>query len=150
MRAGKFIRFDRRRERLRLTAPARDRRNDFRADGAAGRLRDSRHGHRAAPLDVRSSDHVRVNSGLEACISRDLLRRPRSHARPRDPRACGGDGRREGNLRGHHGESRCARNPGRAYECGWRGVSRYMWPLAKLLASAWLPIDAPSFQPIMR
>jgi hypothetical protein len=30
-------------------------------------------------------------------------------------------------------EPRCARNPGHAYECGWRGVSRYMWPLAILL-----------------
>jgi hypothetical protein len=27
-----------------------------------------------APVDVRSLDHVRVSSGLEACISRDLLR----------------------------------------------------------------------------
>jgi hypothetical protein len=27
-----------------------------------------------APVDVRSLDRVRVSSGLEACISRDLLR----------------------------------------------------------------------------
>ena len=59
---------------LRLTAGARDRRNDHRADGAAGRLRDSRHGHHAAPLHVRSLDRVRVSSGLEACSSRDLWR----------------------------------------------------------------------------
>lgn len=39
--------------RLRLIAPARDRRNDRRADGAAGRLRDSRHGRHAALLHVR-------------------------------------------------------------------------------------------------
>ena len=59
---------------LRLTARARDHRNDRRADGAAGRLQDSRHGHHAAPLHVRSLDRVRVSSGLEACISPDLLR----------------------------------------------------------------------------
>ena len=59
---------------LRLTAGARDHRNDHRPDGAAGRLRDSRHGHNAAPLHARSLDRVRVRSGLEACSSRDLLR----------------------------------------------------------------------------
>ena len=122
---------------LRLTARARDRRNDHRADGAAGRLRDSRHGHHAAPLHVRSLDRVHVSSGLEACISRDLRYRPRSHVRPRDPRAYGGDGRREDNPRGRHDEPRCARISGHAYECGWRGVSRCMWPSAMLLASAW-------------
>jgi hypothetical protein len=90
-------------------------------------------------------DRVRVSSGLEACISRDLWRRPRSHVRPRDPRAYGGDGRREDNPRGRHGEPRCARISGHAHECGWRGVSRCMWSLAMLLASAWLPIDAPPF-----
>jgi hypothetical protein len=56
---------------LKLTARARDRRNDRHADGAAGRLRDSRHGHHAAPLHVRSLDRARVSSGLEACSSRD-------------------------------------------------------------------------------
>ena len=130
---------------LRLTAGARDHRNDHRADGAAGRLRDSRRGHHAAPLHARSLDRVRVSSGLEACISRDLWRRPRSHVRPRDPRAYGGDGRREDNPRGRHGEPRCARISGHAHECGWRGVSRCMWSLAMLLVSAWLPIDAPPF-----
>ena len=59
---------------LRLTGRYRDHRNDHRADGAADRLRDSRHGHRAAPLHVRSLDRVRVSSGLQACSSRDLWR----------------------------------------------------------------------------
>ena len=59
---------------FRLIAPVHDRRNDRRADGAGGRLRDSRHGHHAGPLHVRNLDRVRVSSGLEACISRDLLR----------------------------------------------------------------------------
>ena len=45
---------------LKLTARARDHRNGRRADGAAGRLRDSRHGHHAGPLHVRSLDRVRV------------------------------------------------------------------------------------------
>ena len=45
---------------LRLTARARDHRNDHHADGAAGRLRGSRHGHHAAPLHVRSLDRVHV------------------------------------------------------------------------------------------
>ena len=62
------------RERLRPTAWARDRRNDHHADGAAGRLRDSRRGHHAAPLHVRSLDRVRVSSGVEVCSSRDLWR----------------------------------------------------------------------------
>ena len=53
---------------------ARDHRNDRRVDGAVGRRRDSRHGRHVAPVDVRSLDCVRVSSGLEACISRDLLR----------------------------------------------------------------------------
>jgi hypothetical protein len=30
----------------------------------------------------------------------------------------------EDNPRGRHGEPRCARISGHAYECGWRGVSR--------------------------
>ena len=88
---------------LRLTAGARDHRNDHRADGAAGRLRDSRHGHHAAPLHVRSLDRVRVSSGLRVCISRDLWRQPRWHVRRRDRRAYGGDGRREDNPHGRHG-----------------------------------------------
>jgi hypothetical protein len=88
---------------LRLTAGAHDNRNDRRADGAAGRLRDSRHGHHAAPLHVRSLDRARVSSGLRVCISQDLWRQPRWHVRRRDSRAYGGDGRREDNPHGRHG-----------------------------------------------
>ena len=133
---------------LRLTARDRDHRNDHRADGAAGLLRDSRRGHHAAPLHVRSLDRVRVSSGLEACISRDLWRRPRSHVRPRDPRAYGGDGRREDNPRGRHGEPRCARISGHACECGWHGVSRCMWPCRCSLPALGCP-EAPSFRSTM-
>jgi hypothetical protein len=111
---------------LRLAALARDHRNDHRADGAADRPQDSRYGHHAAPLHVRSLDRARACSGLEVCIARDLSSRSRSHARPRDPRACDGDGHREDSPHGRHGELQCARNPGHAYECGWRDVSRYM------------------------
>jgi hypothetical protein len=59
---------------VRLAVLARGHRNDHHADGAAGRPRDSRRGRHAAPVHVRSLDRVRVSSGLEACISRDLLR----------------------------------------------------------------------------
>jgi hypothetical protein len=59
---------------IRLTARARDHRNDRRADGAAGRLQDSRHGHHAAPLRVRNLDRVCAGNGLQACIARDLWR----------------------------------------------------------------------------
>lgn len=103
---------------LRLTARARDRRNDRRADGAAGRPQDSQYGRHAAPVDVRSLDCGRVSSALQACIARDLSSSPRSHARPRDPRAYDGDGRREDNQRGHRGGSRCARNAAHGCECG--------------------------------
>ena len=130
---------------LRLAARARDHRNDHRADGAADRPQDSRYGHHAAPLHVRSFDRARACSGLEVCIARDLSSRSRSHARPRDPRACGGDGHREDSQHGRHGELQCARNPGHAYECGWRGVSQYMrsweYPL-RTLDSYRCPINA--------
>ena len=61
-------------EALRLTARGRDHRNDHRVDGAAGRLRGSRYGHHAEPVHVRNLDRACVRSGLEACISPDLLR----------------------------------------------------------------------------
>ena len=75
---ARAVRFDHRSGRpLRLTARARDHHNDHHGDDAAARLQDSRHGHHAAPLHVRSLDRVRVSSALQACTSRDLLRCPR-------------------------------------------------------------------------
>jgi hypothetical protein len=131
---ARAVRFDRRSGRsLRLTARARDHHNDHHGDDAAARPQDSRHGHHAAPLHVRSLDRARASSGLEACIARDLWHRPRWRAHPRDPRACDADGHHEGNPHGRHGEPQCARNSGHVYECGSRGVSRYMRPLAMLL-----------------
>ena len=72
---ARAVRFDHHSGRpLRLTARARDRRNDRRGDGAAGRSRDSRDGHHAAPLHARSLDRARVSRLVEACTSRDLRR----------------------------------------------------------------------------
>ena len=147
---ARAVRFDHRSGRpLRLTARARDHHNDHHGDDAAARLQDSRHGHHAAPLHVRSLDRARASSGLEACIARDLWRRPRWRAHPRDPHACDADGHHEGNPHGRHGELPCARNLDHACAYGSRGVSRYMQPLAMLLLPCWFPLDSLSTMEII-
>ena len=108
-----------------LVRGGRDGRNVRRVDGGGGRSQDSRCGHRAGLVHVRSLRHERaMNRGLRNRAARKLpglFRSLQSRVHPRDHHGGCADGRRAENPNDRRAESLCGRNLPRGHGRETRG-----------------------------